>query len=136
MPTNLIIPAPMPPAINGPMIGTNAYPQSEFPLSLIGRTACARRGPKSRAGFIAYPVDPPRPRPIAHTRTPHSHGPNPAGRPVDDTDLLTKLKPTTIRQIVAIVSVSRLAGRFRMAGAVQKTASFATGSGVTFQCGR
>src|SRR6266849_5230021 len=39
MPTSLIIAAPMPPAINGPMIGMSAYPQSELPLSLIGRIA-------------------------------------------------------------------------------------------------
>src|SRR5260370_20729813 len=116
------------------MIGTSAYRQSEFPLSLIGRIAWATRGPKSRAGFSAYPVGPPRPRPTAHTRTPHNHGPKPIGRPVDDTAVLPKLKPTTIRQVVAIISVSRLAGRLRMAGAVQKTAIFASSSGVTFQC--
>src|SRR5580658_6284670 len=128
--------APMPPAIKGPIIGTNAYPQSEFPLSLIGRIAWATRGPKSRAGFIAYPVGPPRLRPSAHTRTPHNHGPNPGGRPLADTALLPKLKPTTIRQVVAMISVSRFAGRLRMAGAVQKIASFAPASGVAFQCGR
>src|SRR3981189_1523246 len=102
IPTALIIAAPIPPAINGPTIGTNAYPQSEFPLALIGRIACARRGPKSRAGFIAYPVAPPRLRPIAQTRTPHNHGPNPGVRPLGKTSLLPKLKPTTIKQVVAI----------------------------------
>src|SRR6267143_1228585 len=133
MPTSLIIAAPIPPAINGPTIGTKAYPQSELPFSLMGRIACARRGPKSRAGLIAYPVGPPRPKPMAQTKTPHNHGPKPIGRPVDDTAGLPKLKPTTIRHVVAIISVSRLAGRLRMAGVLQKTASFASASGVTFQ---
>src|SRR5580698_5873244 len=95
---HLIIAAPATAPISGPTIGTNAYPQSDFPLPLIGRMACATRGPKSRAGFIAYPVGPPRLNPIAHTRTPHNHGPNPTGSRVIDTDLLPKLKPTTIRQ--------------------------------------
>src|SRR5271154_2601860 len=130
------MPAPMAPAINGPTIGTSAYPQSELPLSLMGRIAWARRGPKSRAGFIAYPVGPPRLRPSAQTSTPHNHGPNPGGSPVDDTALLPKLKPTRIRQVVAIISVSRFAGRLRIAGVEQKIASFAPASGVTFQCGK
>src|ERR1035438_4990739 len=116
-----MIAAPIPPAISGPMIGTSAYPQSEFPLSLMGRIAWATRGPKSRAGFIAYPVGPPRLRPSAQTRTPHSQGPNPAGRPVDETALLPKLKPTTIKHVVAIISVSRFAGRLRIAGMVQRS---------------
>src|SRR3981189_1927496 len=136
IPTVLMIAAPIPPAINGPTIGTKAYPQSEFPLSLIGRIACASRGPKSRAGFIAYPVGPPRLRPIDQTRTPHSHGPNPAGRPVGDTALLPKLKPTTIKQVVAMISVSKFAGRLRIAGPVQKMPNFAPVSGVTRQWGR
>src|SRR5258706_2019365 len=102
----------------------------------MGKTACATRGPKSRAGFIAYPVGPPRLKPSAHTSTPHNQGPNPAGRPVVDTALLPKLKPTTIRHVVAMTSVSRLAGRLRIAGAVQKTPSFAPASGVSFQWGK
>src|SRR6267143_6248358 len=133
MPTSLIIAAPIPPAINGPTIGTSAYPQSELPLSLMGRIALATRGPKSRAGLIAYPVGPPRPRPMAHTRIPHNHGPIPIGRPVVDTAGLPKLKPTTIRQVVAIISLNRFEGRLRMAGVLQKTASFASASSVTFQ---
>src|SRR6266576_226828 len=130
MPASLMIPAPMHPAINGPTIGTSAYPQSDFPFPLIGRMAWARRGPKSRAGFNAYPVGPPSPSPIAHTSVPQNHGPNPIASPVDDTALLEKVEPTTIRHVVAMISVSRFAGKLRMAGAVQKTPNFLLGSGV------
>ena len=37
----------------GPMMTTGAYPQLEPPLPLIGSTACAIRGPRSRAGLMA-----------------------------------------------------------------------------------
>src|SRR5258708_4819411 len=117
IPTSFIIAAPRPPASNGPMMGTSAYPQSEFPLPLMGRIAWATRGPKSRAGFIAYPVGPPRLKPSDHAKTPHNQGPNPGGSPVVDTALLPKLKPTTIRQVVAMTSARRFAGRLRTASA-------------------
>src|SRR5947209_6334776 len=122
--------------INGPMIGTGAYRQSDRPLAGIGRTACATRGAKSRAGFIAYPVGPPRLNPITQTSTPQNQGLKPGARPVGPSDLLPKLKPTTIKQMVAIISASKLAGHFWIAGAVQKIASLAPVSGVSFQCGR
>src|SRR5439155_18246366 len=63
------------PPMIGPATGIHAYPQSEFPLPAIGRSACASRGPKSRAGLIAYPVGPPNDRPMAHTRIPTRNGP-------------------------------------------------------------
>lgn len=54
--------------INGPTTGTQAYVTSNAALFLIGSKACMIRGPKSRAGFIAYPVVPPRDRPITQTK--------------------------------------------------------------------
>src|SRR5215469_14348364 len=102
----------------------------------MGRTACASRGPKSRAGLIAYPVGPPRLSPSTHTRTPQNHGLKPGARPAGAKALLPKLKPTTIKKTVTIASHRRFAGRFRIAGRVQKMSSFATGSGVSCQCGR
>src|SRR5216110_2128833 len=100
-----MIPAASPAPMSGPIIGTSAYPQSELPLSLIGKTACATRGPKSRAGLIAYPVGPPRLRPMTQTRTPQNHGLNPGARPPGPSSLLPKLKPTTIKQMVTIVTI-------------------------------
>jgi|GEM_PF-4495846 len=41
------------PPIVGPITGIHAYPQSLFPLFLMGKIACIIRGPKSRAGLIA-----------------------------------------------------------------------------------
>src|SRR4051794_8220369 len=136
IPTHLIIRAAKAAPSKGPMIGIGAYRQSELPLAGIGRTACAMRGAKSRAGLMAYPVGPPRLSPITQTSTPQNQGLKPGARPVGPKDLLPKLKPTTIKQMVAIISVSKLAGNFRIAGAVQKIASLAPVSGVSFQCGR
>src|SRR2546423_2655369 len=73
---------------------------------------------------------------MTQTSTPQNHGLKPGASPVGPSDLLLKLKPATIRQVVTITSQSRFAGKFRMAGAVQKTPSLAPGSGVSFQCGR
>src|SRR5438046_483861 len=136
IPTSFTIPAAIAPPMSGPKIGTSAYPQSEPPFCGIGKTACATRGAKSRAGLIAYPVGPPRLKPITHTRTPQNHGLNPGARPAGARDLLPKLKPTTTRQTVTITSHNRFAGMFRIAGWVQKIASFAALSGVSFQCGK
>src|SRR5436309_13946445 len=118
IPTHLIMSAASTAPISGPMIGTPAYPQSEPPLALIGRTACAMRGAKSRAGLMAYPVGPPRLNPITQTSTPQNQGLKPGARPVGPSDLLPKLKPTTIKQMVAIISASKVAGNFWIAGAV------------------
>src|SRR3954463_2077788 len=125
----------MPPII-GPTTGIHAYSQSDVPFPGIGRTACATRGAKSRAGLMAYPVGPPRLNPITQTSTPQNHGLKPGARPVGPSDLLPKLKPATIKQAVAIISVSKFAGNFRIAGALQNTASLAPVSGVSLQCGR
>src|SRR4051794_2762961 len=136
IPTHLIIRAAKAAPSKGPMIGIGAYRQSELPLALIGRTACATRGAKSRAGLMAYPVGPPRLNPITQTSTPQNHGLKPGARPVGPSDLLPKLKPTTIKQTVATISQSKFAGKLRIAGAVQKTASLVAGSAVCVQCGR
>src|SRR2546430_12100887 len=85
---------------------------------------------------MAYPVGPPRLKPITQTSTPQNHGLKPGARPVGPSDLLPKLKPTTIKHTVAIISQSKFAGKLRIAGAVQKTASLVAGSGVCVQCGR
>src|SRR5256885_2919129 len=136
IPTHLMIRAAKAAPSKGPMIGIGAYRQSELPLAGIGRTACATRGAKSRAGLMAYPVGPPRLNPITQTSTPQNHGLKPGARPVGPSDLLPKLKPTTIKHTVAIISQSKFAGKLRIAGAVQKTASLVAASGVCVQCGR
>src|SRR6185312_13348055 len=110
--------------------------QSDPPLPLIGRTACARRGPRSRAGLIAYPVGPPKLNPNTHTSTPQNHGLNPGASPAGASSLLPKLKPTTTRRMVTIISQRKFVGSFRIAGIVQKMPSFAEVSGVSFQCGK
>ncbi len=51
----------------GATIGTQAYPQSELDLLFIGKMLCMIRGPKSRAGLMAYPVGPPKLNPMANT---------------------------------------------------------------------
>ena len=69
-----INPAKDPPN-NGPANGTHEYAQSLSLLPLIGRKKCTRRGARSRAGFIAYPVVPPKDIPIATIRIPTGKGP-------------------------------------------------------------
>ena len=56
-----------PPSI-GPRTGIHAYAQSLLPFPLIGNIKCAIRGPRSRAGLIAYPVVPPSDIPITTTK--------------------------------------------------------------------
>src|ERR1700736_5716266 len=73
---------------------------------------------------------------MPQTSTPQNHGLNPGATPVGASDLLPKLKPTTTRQMVAMISLSKFAGKFRIAGVLQNTASFAALSGVSLQCGR
>src|SRR5437764_12497663 len=136
IPTHLMIRAAKAAPTKGPMIGIGAYRQSELPLAGIGRTACATRGAKSRAGLMAYPVGPPRLNPMTQTSTPQNHGLKPGARPVGPSDLLPKLKPATIKQAVAIISGSNFAGNFRIAAAVQNTASLEPVSGVSLQFGR
>src|SRR6266852_3410770 len=118
--------------INGPTTGIPAYSQSDFPLPEIGRTAWAIRGQRSRAGLMAYPVVPPSERPIAQTRHPTRYGPSPAAGPSFAT-AFAKIAPTmNTRTKVPMISLMRLAATLRIAGAVQKTASFNEASGVSF----
>src|SRR6187200_1839180 len=56
--------APSKPPINGPTMGIQLYDQSDDPLPGMGKTKWAIRGPKSRAGFMAKPVGPPRLSPM------------------------------------------------------------------------
>src|SRR5579863_4720491 len=122
----------MPPKM-GPTIGIQAYAQSELPLPAIGKIACAKRGPKSRAGLIAYPVGPPRERPMANTINPTIIGPKPVAHPGPDKFAFEGMARTPkTRVAVPIISQSRLENVERIAGPVQKTASLAPVSGVFF----
>ena len=63
------------PPTNGAIPGTIIpYCQSELALFLMGKIACAILGPISRARFIANPVGPPIPIPIAQTSNPTAIG--------------------------------------------------------------
>src|SRR5260370_39595975 len=111
--------------MTGPRIGTQEYAQSDPPLPAIGSSACAKRGPKSRAGLIAYPVVAPSDSPMAQTRHPTRNGVKPATAPVLRTSFEvtdpTRMTSTT----VAAISLKRLTPKERMAGAVPKTGSLA-----------
>ena len=55
--------------IDGPTTGTQLYPQSALAFNVPPRKRpTVQRGPRSRAGLIAYPVVPPQLTPIAHTK--------------------------------------------------------------------
>src|SRR5437763_2468632 len=73
---------------NGPRIGTHAYPQPDPPLPAIGSRLWAMRGPRSRAGLIAYPVVPPNESPIPHTKAPTRIGPRTAATTAGATRLV------------------------------------------------
>jgi len=51
----------------GPRIGTQQYFQSLSRLNGKGRRECMIRGPRSRAGLMAYPVGPPKDKPRPST---------------------------------------------------------------------
>src|SRR6266436_1124947 len=86
----------------------------------MGRMACAMRGPRSRAGLIAYPVGPPRDIPMPQTRLPTRYGPSPAAGPAAETRF-EKIAPTTKTSTkVAMISLSKFVTVLRIAGAVQK----------------
>ena len=53
MPAALTISAASAAPSSGPNIGIGAYAQSEVPFPATGHSACATRGPKSRAGLMA-----------------------------------------------------------------------------------
>src|SRR5262245_10205363 len=121
--------APSGPPTRGPTIGTQAYFQSDGPLPEIGSSAWASRGPKSRAGLIAYPVGPPSDSPIANTSNPTSNGPNPVAQPAPErlpVDGIVSEPKTSAA--VPMISQIKFPATSRIAGAVQKTASFVAGS--------
>ena len=128
--TSINIPtATSPPAI-GPITGIQAYFQSLSRLRGMGRIAWAIRGPKSRAGLMAYPVGPPNERPTPNTS-------NPAGSAFKVPRLLSgfdinKTPRTNIK--VPIASVRKLKTLFLIAGPVENTASFASPSSVASKC--
>jgi hypothetical protein len=78
------------------------------------------RGPKSRAGLIAYPVVASGDRPIAHTSTPTRKGPSAAaGRAV--ATLLEKIAAAVSTSTnVPMNSLKRFAPRLGMASIVEK----------------
>ena len=59
----------MAPPVNGAITGIQLYFQSGF-LPFLGNNEYTIRGPKSLAGFIAYPVVPPSVIPITITKSP------------------------------------------------------------------
>ncbi len=73
-----------------------------------------------------------------HTSTPTSAGPKPLSQPNSGLRFaFAPMASTPSRSIaVPMISQSRFAPDFRMAGAVQKMPSFAPLSSVTSQCGR
>jgi hypothetical protein len=92
---------------SGPIIGTQEYPQPDAPLPGIGSKAWAIRGPRSRAGLIAYPVEPPKERPIPQTNAPTSIGPKPAATPAGATRFENKAVATSTRMKVPSTSLKK-----------------------------
>src|ERR1700678_670207 len=111
--------------MSGPMIGTGAYPQSDPPLPGTGSRAWAMRGPKSRAGLIAYPVVAPSDRPIPQTSAPTRYGPKPAESPFAATAFENIAPTENTRTNVPEISLIKFHPNARIAGAVQQIASFA-----------
>ena len=71
---------------------------------------------------------------------PHQYSPKigsiPGRKSIRSDQEAVNANPTPTRVAVAIISVTALAGKRRIAGAVQKIPSFAAVSVVSFQCGR
>jgi len=73
---------------------------------------------------MAYPVVPPRESPIPQTNAATRYRPKPEAGP-DVATALEKIAPTTkTRTSVPTISLTRFAPNLRIAGAVQKQASF------------
>ena len=88
--------------------------------------------------MIAYPVGPPNERPIDATITPTSTGPNPFASSEPGTKLPGEITARSANTSMnpPMTSAMRFAPDLRIAGAVENTASFASGSGVAAQCGK
>src|SRR5215472_16929159 len=119
----------------GPSTGTQAYRQPELPFPAIGRIECASRGPRSRAGLIAYPVVPPSDRPIPQTSAPTSTGPNPGATPAGAIRFEKSAVATSTSTNVPTTSLRKFQNGAYTAGAVAKHANFAPLSSVSSQCG-
>src|SRR5699024_12105036 len=106
------------------MTGIQAYPQSDVPFPGIGNKACMIRGPKSRAGLIAYPVAPPTDTPIATINKPTINGERPSDKSFGPT---INSKENNIAN-VPITSLNKFLNCFRTLSeeqcAVSKTPNF------------
>ena len=102
--------AAMAPPMSGPTTGIQEYSQSLLPLPGIGRMACMIRGPRSRAGLIAYPVVPPSERPITRTSRATAKGPDARWRSAE-------VKITKTSTNVPMISEIRFQSGLRIAGA-------------------
>ena len=92
------------------------------------------RGPRSRAGLIAYPVGPPSARPMP---TPEGDQQCPVASEAVKAPSESRVASTPNTSMnVPMISVTRLAPVLRIAGPVQYTASFRPGSSVSPQCTR
>src|SRR5277367_4306279 len=83
------------------------------------------RGPKSRAGLMAYPVVPPSESPMPHTSAPTRYGPRPPAGPVAATCFEKIVATTNTSVSVPITSLMKFHAGLRIAGTVQKIASLA-----------
>src|SRR5699024_2984767 len=124
------------PPIIGPMTGIQAYPQSDVPFPGIGNKACMIRGPKSRAGLIAYPVAPPKDTLIATINKPTINGERPSAK---------SFRPTinskaSNRADVPFTTLNKSSDGLRTVseepGAVAHARSFAALSVVSLRCGK
>ena len=83
------------------------------------------RGPRSRAGFRAYPVGPPNDTPRDRIKPPTIMVPSPVGK-----SYCPKANNPKTKTKVPIVSLIVLETRLRMAGPVEKVANTAPVSSV------
>ena len=116
----------------GPATGIHAYDQSLSRLPDIGSTKWAMRGPKSRAGLMAYPVGPPNPIPMPATSNATGNASN-APSELVGADAANAPKASTN---VPMSSVKKLENEWRMAGEVLNTPSLRSGSSVASKCKR
>src|SRR5258708_34799313 len=94
------------------------------------------RGPRSRAGLIAYPVGPPRERPMPQTRLPTRYGPSPAAGPAAETPF-EKIAPTTNTSTKnAKILLSKFQKALRNARAVTKQPPLHASAGRAFPVGK
>ena len=110
--------------MTGPTNVTIPYPQLELPFPLIGRTECARRGPRSRAGFIAYPVNPPKDIP-QETIIPNT---NKLFTPAGASAGIPLIANTHTK--VATTSAKMLSGKFGIDGPQENTPNLVPASSV------